>query len=605
MFGLRGCKSNAVDIKDAIKLAVMRSPAAWFEAFGTIQAKGGAILRSPDLIANPLQRTVSEVIEWCIDHEVPCRLLMLKPRQKGCSTFSVAAFYRWLSNAVKRGCIIGGAHNQGDNLFKMLRLYAENDEFAGPNKAQVLDREARWPNGSRAVQQTARNPEAGRSGTFEALISTEVARWSEEGVANAADVLAGLLKCVPDLPGTLVILETTANGASGDFYERWQKGITVEQMRAGLSGFVKIFAPWFVFEDSRRDPKLEGIESEDDYSEKEKELAAKYGLDAWQVAWMRWAIREECKGDFDTFCQDYPFDDESAFLRSGRRRFNTGCLAKMKAAATLYPPAFGVFETQGDEVVYRTTPAEEARVMRWEQPREGCAYLQSVDVMTGASQTSGEDPDNHAPLVWRKGYFEHGRGWVPPRLVCRLIGDWPEWERNKNYELRWDIDVLEEQVWRMSRYYGDCLIVPEMNMDRGLVELLKLRGANIYEREIFNRREQTVNKALGWMTDTRTREMAIEVFAKHIREYGHDNGGADIHCPILLAEAESFIVKANGRSEAMGGKHDDNVMSAAIGLATLEGATVFRRAVHERPLPRDLRRAEAAMQRGVGAAQYS
>lgn len=595
-----------MDLKEAIKLAVMWSVAAWFEAFGVIQAKGGAILRAPDLLANYLQRTVSEVVEWCIEHRVPCRLLILKPRQKGCSTFSVAAFYRWLSNEVKRGCIIGGAHDQGDNLFKMLKLYAENDEFAGPNKAKVLDREARWPNGSRAVQQTARNPEAGRSGTFEALLATEVARWFEEGVANAADVLAGLLKCVPNLPGTLVILETTANGASGDFYERWQKGITFEELKAGKAGFVKIFVPWFVFEDSRRDPELESIESEADYSDKEKELAAEHGLDAWQVAWMRWAIREECKGDVDIFCQDYPFDDESAFLRSGRRRFNIGRVSKMKEAAKLYPPDFGVFEMQGDEVVFRTTPAEEARVMRWEQPREGCAYLESVDVMTGSSQVSGKDPDNHSPLIWRKGYFEHGRGWVPPRLVCRLIGDWLEWERNKKYELRWDIDVLEEQVWRMSRYYGDCLIVPEMNMDRGLVELLKLRlGANIYQREIFNRREQTIDKALGWTTDVRTREMAIEILAKHVREYGHGNAGVDIHDPILLAEMESFIVKENGRSEAMSGKHDDNVMSAAIGMATLEGATVYRRRSRVAPPPRDLQQAEAAMRGGAGVSQYS
>jgi hypothetical protein len=243
-------------------------------------------------------------------------------------------------------------------------------------------------------------------------------------------------------------------------------------------------------------------------------------------------------------------------------------------------------------------------VMRWEEPREGCAYLASVDVMTGSSQVSGKDPDNHAPLVWRKGYFENGRGWVLPRLVCRLIGDWPEWERNKRYELRWDIDVLEEQVWRMSRYYGNCLIVPEMNMDRGLVELLKLRGANIYQREIFNRREMTLDKALGWMTDARTREMAIEVLAKHVREYGHSSAGVDIHCPILLAEMENFIVKENGRSEAMNGKHDDNVLSAAIGLSTIEGATVYRERVRERPLPRDLLMAEMAMQRGRGRAQY-
>jgi hypothetical protein len=207
-------------------------------------------------------------------------------------------------------------------------------------------------------------------------------------------------------------------------------------------------------------------------------------------------------------------------------------------------------------------------------------------------------------LVWRRGYVDPARGWVPPRLVARLISDWPEWERNRKYELRWDIDVLEERVWRLSRYYGGAMICPEMNMDRGLVELLKLRGANIYEREQFNRRDQKTTKALGWMTDARTREMAIEVLARHVREYGTDGGGADIHCPILLAEMESFVVKENGRSEAMAGKHDDNVLSAAIGLTLIDGATTYRQRRRVRPDPRDLAEVEAAMRRGPGRAQY-
>lgn len=583
-----------------LKLAVMRSPAAWFEAFGAIQVKGGAVMRHPDLRANYLQREISSVVEWCIVNQAPCRILILKPRQRGCSTFSVAAFYRWLANDKKRGCIIGGAHDQGNNLFKMLKMYAENDEFTGSNKAKVLDREARWPNGSRAVQQTARNPEAGRSGTFEAVVATEVARWSEEGVANAADVLAGLLKCVPSIPGTLVILESTAGGASGDFWERWQKGITFEELQAGKDGFVKVFAPWFVFDDAVRDPAKEDIESDADLSEKELELTVQHGLTLAQVAWMRWAIREECKGDFDTFCQDYPFDDESAFLRSGRRRFNAVCLRNMKESARIYPTIFGAFDMQGEDVAFRETRPEDARVMLWEHRREGCAYLVSVDPMTGSSQVSGKDPDNHGVLVWRKGYFENGRGWVPSRLVGQLIGDWTEWERNKKYELKWDIDVLEEQIWRMSRYWGDCIIVIEENMDRGLIHMLNLRGANLYEEEMFNKREFTTTKRLGWRTNVQTRERAIEVLAKHIREMD-----VDIHSPMLIAELESFIVKESGRSEAMSGKHDDLVLSAALGLATLDGATTYRQYVRERPLPRDLLLMEQSMQRGRGRAQYS
>ena len=583
---------------DLIKLAVMRSVAAWFEMFGAIQTKGGAIIKNPSLRANYLQTRISEAIEHCIDAKLACRLLILKPRQKGCSTFSMASFYRFLSNAVRRGCVIGGAHDQGSNLFKMLSLYASNDDFAGTNKVKVLDREARWASGSRAVQQTARNPEAGRSGTFESVIATEVARWAEEGVANAADVLAGLLKCVPELPGTLVILESTAAGASGDFFDRWQRGITIEEAKAGKSGFIKIFAPWFVFEDSRRDPKSEGIESVEDLSAHEKEMGSRWHLDLWQVAWMRWAIREECKGDFDVFCQDYPFDDESAFLRSGRRRFNMGCVARMKEGSGVHPIIWGDLVEAGDNVIWKSVDAAESRILRWEERREGCKYLVSVDPMTGGSQVSGKDPDNHGVTVWRAGYFENGRGWVRPKLVGQLIGDWQEWEKNRKYVLRWDVDVLEEMVWRCSEYWGRCMVVVEENMDRGLIQMLSMRGVNLYSEEVFNRREYTVSNRVGWKTTAQSRERAIEGLAKVVRDMD-----VEIWSPMLLQEMENFVVKENGRSEAMGGKHDDLVMSAALGVATLGGATEYKGEYRRMREPADLVRLERGRKK-LGSRQY-
>jgi hypothetical protein len=586
---LRSAKPPAFDIADLVRIRT----SVWFEMYGAIKPKAGAILKAPDLRANYLQRKESEVIAYCLVHDIPCRLLKLKPRQKGSSTFSVASVYHRLSNFHSNACIMGGSHKQGANLFKMLRLYAEHDTFNPRNPCKVLEGKAKWANGSECVQETAANPEAGRSGTYEVLLATEVARWAEEGVSNAADVLAGILKCVPYKAKTLVELETTANGASGDFYERWQKAITFEELQAGRRGFVKLFAPWFVFEDSVMDPKAEGIASEEDLSEKERELAAQWKLSLEQVAWMRWAIREECKSDFDVFCEDYPFDEESAFRSSGRRRFNANILKRMQDAARLYPPEFGVLEPQErDKFNWRRTAPEEARLLKWEPPKAGCRYLLSVDVMTGATQAGGKDPDNHAVGVWRAGMFVNGMGYVRPRLVARLISDWPTWERDRKYVLTWDIDVLEEQVWRLAVYYGNCLIVPEINMDRGLVELLRLRNAHIYEREQFNRREQLTKKALGWLTTAATREMAIEFLARGVREFGQENAGVDIHCPISIYEMQHFVIKENGRSEAMSPAHDDTVLQNAIALATMDGATTYSEPRIDRPLPPDLLKLE-------------
>ncbi len=41
------------------------------------------------------------------------------------------------------------------------------------------------------------------------------------------------------MPGTEIILESTANGVGGEFHERWQ------QAEAGIGDYQTIFIPWF------------------------------------------------------------------------------------------------------------------------------------------------------------------------------------------------------------------------------------------------------------------------------------------------------------------------------------------------------------------------
>lgn len=594
----------AVDLRKQINASIRLNPSLWFELYGAIKPKVGPILKKPELRANYLQRLENDVVAYCLLNNLPCRIIKLKPRQKGSSTFSVANGYRWLSNMRATGCIIGGAHSQSTNLFRMLKLYAEHDTFDTRNPCKVIDRLARWANGSMMEQLTAANPEAGRSGTYQVVVATEVARWAEEGVANATDLLAGLLKCVANEPLTLIELDSTANGATGDFYERWLGGISFDELKAGKDGYVKLFAAWFQFEDSRRDPKLEEGKEQCLSPEKVEELRKQWALDDHQIAWMQWAIREECGKNFDVFCEEYPFDAESAFRTSGRRRFNIGMLDKAVKRTILFPPETGNINLVDNRAAWLPCSSDECRVIRWEEPRGGMRYLISVDSMTGETQVGGKDPDNHAVGVMRAGFFDRERGWVPPKLVARLVDDWGAWERQRKYALRWDIDVLEEQVWRLAQYYGNCIIAPEINMDRGLIELLKTRAANLYVRKIFNRREMKEDLVYGWKTDPSTREAMIENLARAIREHGKDAEGLEIYCPITLAELQAFIVKMNGRSEAMPGKHDDCVLQLAIGLITIDSATTYWQPTVRIDLPPDLRQlAEEDARSEIGLAQ--
>jgi hypothetical protein len=203
--------------------AVKQSWDAWFESYGLIKDADGQWRgrnQEETLQANYMQRQISRIIEWCIANDIPIRLLLLKPRQRGCSTFSSAGLYQEANKRQMNGVIIGAKKDQAKNLFKMVNQYSNNDECDWGTKRNCGAESAKFDFADGKASEisilSAKEFDPGRSGTYQFVLATEVARWSEEGVSNAADVLSGLLKCVQLKPGTIVIQETTAQGACYD-----------------------------------------------------------------------------------------------------------------------------------------------------------------------------------------------------------------------------------------------------------------------------------------------------------------------------------------------------------------------------------------------------
>jgi hypothetical protein len=561
-------------MKDIVKeaLAATRwNPAAWMGIFGKIRLKAGDVTSCEP---NEYQRKLSEIITYCHERSLPCRIIALKPRQKGSTTFSVAAAYRRLMAKIGRGLFAGGSHFQAANMWKILTTYNEYDVPEG-HRCKIKNTEAIYDNGATLERITLRNAQAGRSGTYQVLIITEVAYLSDEGVANADDVVAGLLKCVPDEPDTIIIEESTAHGAVGYFHDKYKlRSVTFEEFKAGKPGTIRVFSPWYEFADSRRDPAREQIFKPEDLTRTEIALMEEWDLGVDQVAWMRWAIREECNGDFEKFMEDYPFDDDSAFLKSGRCKFSAASIKRQDKRAELANWRYGEFVRRPDESVgWVELPYEQSMWAMREEPRDRMSYLLACDPATGDSRTSGADPDSHGCGMLRAGYVDQSGDWVEPALVLRNSMH----KDGDTMACRWDTDVLAEQLHMASLYYGDCLIAPEMNKDNGLVEILKVKGANIYTRTEINRRTDEPTQYLGWKTDASNRGMIIDKFAAAIRDSGtrQRNKGFDVSCPWTVAEMRSFVINAAGRAEAASKKHDDQVMMLCIGYNLIELATPF------------------------------
>jgi hypothetical protein len=581
---------------------------AWFETYGRIHPKDRQQgLKRPK--QNYLQRLIQRVIQRMRLLGLPVRIIEVKPRQAGSTTYFCASGYCKLRREPTAGVLIGGEYSQTKEGWGMYQTYQANDHFDWGNSGEVNTKEGRWSNGSRLRQETAQDVHAGIAGTYQLLHCTEVARWSMDGVANAAEVLTNILSCVPLVPDTAVYLESTAEGATGAFHARWLDAADTEQFLNGeltLSpgDFVRVFAAWFEFEDytmrltTEEKKQIEASLDVEKEFDGERQLIEKYGtidedgvqhlgksvveFDVWeQLAWRRYAIRKLCQRDKGKFDRDYPHSWQTAFQKSGQLRFNSTGLSVLRDRLPKPEAPCGIIEESPEKrLTFRVTEKNEAQVVIFEPPKPGFRYILTIDPMTGASQASGDDPDYHSVGVMRAGYWDHSGRWHRRCLAARIV------------PCQWDIDALEDPVWKLARFYGSrigCMIAIEMNMDRGLTELLKKRGANLYQREIFNTQEQKKTKALGFLTTTRTRENLIEKVAQGIREWDTPGEGIDIGCPHAVEQCENFVRKRNGTSAAAAGYHDDDIIMLGLGIELEGHATTYFPERFGDGLPPDLR----------------
>lgn len=615
-----GLLSDA-EADDLHKTLVHRSFLAWWENHGRIATKQdlAPVLKQ----ANVLQQRIGEAVAYCLAEGLPIRIVCLKPRQRGISTITTALMWWMLHRWPLKGLIVGGKEEQWKNLWEMVRRYAENDDFDWGFGHEIGAEAGTVENGSILSTETAGAKDPGRSGTYHCMICTEIGRWAEKGVANAKGVLSGLLKCVPYQPHTMVVLESTSRGSGGAFWEKWNEAVSLEDFKAGRrgpEGFVRVFAGWHEFgeRDALADSEtaagvLAGIGARNEQSRlKERALMARLRLDAEQIKYYR-RILAECGNDWEELGREYPTDPDEAFAAASACRFNTEGIKLLKAEAALAfaEARFGMLSQshpqRDDVLVWTPSPGNDpdgGNFVVHEHPMPECRYVVSVDNASGMAVEGDEKKlDCHAASVKRAGFFrklDNGRmQWVRPAVVAAIKPD-----------QRVDIDILADWVWRLHCYYGKCLIVPEANNDRGLIMLLRKRGALLFERErpATDKESSKPSGKFGFWTrggdGENARNAIIENLAKMIREVATVGDGIFIPFPWMVDELAHFRIDPDdGKAKGMDGWHDDWVMELAMGMACLSGATAYVRPLVEVAGPRDQRHVGVRPMRGSGENQ--
>lgn len=263
------------------------------------------------LLFNRTQQHIHERLEEQKRRTGMVRAVILKGRQQGCTTLIQARFFHKtnfqsnlsafvLAHQVESTIkIFGMAQRFRRNLPSDLQIPLEKDT----ERAMAME------NGSGYSVGTAGSAQIGRGITVNLFHGSEVAFYE-----NAEELSVGLMQTVPDVIGSEMIMESTANGPGNFFYDLVMGAI------AGKNGFQLIFAPWY-WEEGYADlvPLLEK-----DLDEKERQYYDAYkddGLTLNHLAWRRRKIAS-LGGHEYKFLQEYPFNPEEAFVKAEGRFFD-------------------------------------------------------------------------------------------------------------------------------------------------------------------------------------------------------------------------------------------------------------------------------------------
>ncbi len=561
----------------------------WAAMFVYIKNKGGG----PDVLfrlTRP-QRKLVEVLEGMRTHNMPIRLILLKARQWGGST-TIQLYMAWLQLVLRVGLnsLIIAHQGMGSDeimdmfnrmmasypvemLHKLGEKYNDNEEtFVGVGKSGAIKR---VPQRNCKIKiGTAERPDSCRGGDYNLVHLSEVGLWKTTDGKKPEDIVRSACSGMVYRPYTMVVYESTANG-TGNFFQR-----EYDAAKAGRSMFKALFIAWydidiytlpFASDDERADFAISLWENRNNHNVmSDREECGAYLWKLWTygatLEAIHWYVVERSgKNSHSVMASEYPSDDIEAFVNSGSHVFDEALVDKLKAGCR--PPKF-IGDVYGD----KDEGPEALRHVRFSEDKQGLFWI-------------WEKPDIDPEEVIRHRYLvtvdiggrSNKADWSVIVVFDRLYmmdGDKPvvvaQWYGHI------DIDLLAWKAAQIAAYYDNALLVIESNTlethdkerivdgDQSQFILNQIKDVydNLYARKQSEEdiREGAPRK-YGFHTNVSTKPMIISTLVKVIRESMYVE--RDERC---LDEYKTYERKQNGAFGAIEGKHDDLLMTRAIGL---------------------------------------
>jgi hypothetical protein len=503
---------------------------------------------------------------------VPERVVILKARQIGYSTATQGTMVRrYTRRPNHRALVVAHDSKTAGSLFDMgermvthlppeIRPSIESRRNAlGAKylKFGTREREARDAgdvglNSSIEID-TARESDGGRGHTYHSLHLSECAFW------DYPQKLTSLLNAVPYEPGTLVVVESTANGLN-HFKAVWDAAVD------GSSRYAAFFSPWheepsyaLAFASEAARVEFERSVGKGPWGEDEPRLVEEFGCTLEQLAWRRLTIVANCEGKLERWNAEYPASPEDAFVATGKHTFALTYIKRVIARAEKTDGLAELGLLQPGSTRERLVSGEMVEVPEsalwvprdatgfgegypfwrvWEHPGEDSQHVVFGDVAGGEESTSGEG-DYHAIQV-----IDH-----------RTL------EQVAEYRSRVDSDEFALQALLAALYYNEAWLAIETTGGWGIPVvkdyLWRRYGyRKLYKRTPVEQSSDAPKQRLGWDTNRKTKPEMIAGAAELLRE-----GNDGIKSLLLAREMLTFVKDSQGRSGAEHGHFDDLLMA--------------------------------------------
>ena len=513
--------------------------------------------RNVPFVLNRPQRRLLAVMEGQRSAGQPVRVILLKARQWGGSTL-VQMYMAWMQLVRHTGwnsLICGHLHVTSKGIKQMynlmLRKYPralldgeERLRFTKlegqPNVQQIESRECL------VITSSARSEDAVRGYDIAMAHLSEVAFWQDSLMHSPDDVVRSVCGSVALKPETVVVLESTANGVGDYFHNEWLRATM------GQSDKAPVFVPWNEIEMySKPVDNAQALWAEMD--EYERTLWDN-GCTLEQVNWYHHK-RKEYRGQHSMMAE-FPSNPSEAFITTGSNPFVPEDLDRLEEGCSR-PPVF-TGDIQGDGLIGEAAksnihlvkdPGQLLKV--WELPMTNTAvkvkYQTVVDV---GGRSAGSDYSVIA--VWRVG--DEAR-------KSAIVAQWRG---------HIDHDLLAWKAMQLSVFYNNALLVVESNTLTNEAARAGLSDYILEEvKQVYKFLYLRDGQKLGFHTNVKTKGMAIAYLIAAVRDGRYEE--RDVEAVNEMRDYEDH----NGKYSSRPGKHDDILMTRAIGLYVLNDKRVY------------------------------